>query len=110
MSIQKSILYVGEDESLFSKIEIFCEARIRTDFIIQQTNYKPGSLIEHITSDLPNIIYIDFTEIEKYTDILVQEIIFLKQYNRFRSIMFAAILPNEKNKEQFPQLFTSGFQ
>jgi hypothetical protein len=104
----KYILYFGSDDNLFKDIQSCCEKQINSKFQVVGKLYETNGIISSVTTKCPNIIYIDFTEIKEKEQVL-EQILFIKNYQKFKSILFVAILGDTSSIEEQQLLYSSGF-
>jgi len=109
MKTIKNFLYLGSDDEFFERLQTNIKNCLNTGFQIKSSAYQQGILIELLTQSYPNIVYVDFTSLLD-RETIFDEIIFIKRYKAFKSILFIAILGEAENKQEQLHLYSSGFQ
>jgi len=109
MATIKSILYLGSDLNLVQQIQDHCEKNISTKFQFIHAEFKENIIIDLVVRNSPNIVYVDFSDLSEVEDIL-RQLLFLKEYEKFKPTLFIAILVEDSNLLIQQNLYTSGFQ
>ena len=109
MEVLKRLLYLGDDEEFFRNLERYALAYIKKNYETQMKTYESGALIDSLTQTCFNIVFIDFTTLNDRKS-LFEELIFIKKVNKFKSILFGALLSDTSNVREQLLLYSSGFQ
>jgi len=109
MSTLKRFYYIGTDDEFYNNLEAFLNKNLVGSFELVREIYHKGKILELISKKKPNIVFVDFTSLEE-KNIIHEEIIFLKKINKFKSILFAALLSDSSEQREQMHLYSSGFQ
>ena len=108
-SVEKSVLYLGHDQSLFDNLKAFSQESVKSSAIMVQS-YEEGSLCKLLLENPLKLIFVDFTTIDLKISSLLEEVIYLKRMYQFRSLLFVGIFDGHDYGSFNPLIFISGFQ
>ncbi len=109
MAYSETVLYFGKDPEFIRSFEDFISARLASNIKIISLMYEQGMMVENCYAYRPSIIYVDFTNIENEYETMFEEIVYLKNYERYRGAIFVAIFADGNYREKFGHVFNSGF-
>ena len=109
MSSIKHLIYLGRDQDFLRCLKNFCQKNPAQNILVKNDQYKTGRILELASEYCPCVIYIDFTDIND-EETVVDEVIFLKRYQKYYSILLVSILGDSQEQQNHAHLYASGFQ
>lgn len=101
--------YIGTDKEFLDDLDAFSLKYLNVPYEIIIHDYTSGKLIDILVNLGADIVYFDFTSLHNFTDIF-DELTYLKKIDRFKPVLFTALLSDATDKVQLKSLYTSGFQ
>lgn len=109
LPIEGTIYYVGSDSDFTLEMNKFFGEKSKA-ISCHEILYTPGSLVKFCSRQKIDVIFIDFSEAGLEVQLLLEETLFLKRIGQFKSILLVAVFKNEFQKQEYPVIFSSGFQ
>lgn len=110
MSKLKKIVYIGDDDELDEKIQKMNDKYLSEGYSFQKSLYEEGELIKLIVDNGANIVFVDFTTADLNTSQILNEILYIKRIERYKGVLFVAIINEVSYKDELAFLFSSGIQ